>query len=716
MRLSPWTLRRGEGGGGRGTTTKRWECVSEEKKAWTRATTTFPRSARGERARDDGSVGVGGAPKRLRRAGGRARPQEHLHRARHRAQPLRARRCVPKLGQRPTRLRFSRRSRASNPRRGGVSGGTRIPNRPRLFRATTRTGTPRRHLRARLDGLGMLAIDREASLGARGATPPRSEARSGTPSRGLAAGADPESKPPEAPRDERFSGRSPLAAVDANDPRSNVVARGAGDAKSSSRRDTDDARTPAASLDAEVRRADDSARVAGADENEAAPASARAADGHPPRRPRRIRPRAPSSTRRRPRSRVCVVARRTPIASPTNSSRTRTRRYPACAFSSRPRRPPRRARRRRRLEETPPRRFSPSRTASRPSSACFARLRSPARTRGCARRASAPPSRRRRAPRRRRVFAPSTTPRRAEPRRRPRALRWARAAAKEEAEAHWAETIGKANERANAAEAKATALAEEVKRLEERCAKTAEEKEGTRANSSGPANDEASEQSASEHSSMALALALADAKAHDAAASEEVAEARREEAAKEEAEAKLVDATRRARTTRAELERERVKSAAETRRADKAEAERGAGRLRASATSRRCAIASRKSRTGASLWRRRRSGASPRSSATRGRRGRRGDDAGSGRRRWRRRRRRRRRPSPARSGRRRTRRRDRGRRPDAASEAVIAELRLELEREARASAASSAASPSARAPRAATSPPPSARRRTRAPS
>jgi hypothetical protein len=35
---------------------------------------------------------------------------------------------VPKLGQRPTRLRFSRRSRASNPRRGGVSGGTRIPN------------------------------------------------------------------------------------------------------------------------------------------------------------------------------------------------------------------------------------------------------------------------------------------------------------------------------------------------------------------------------------------------------------------------------------------------------------------------------------------------------------------------------------------------------------------------------------------------------------
>ena len=277
MRLSPWTLRRGEGGGGRGTTTKRWECVSEEKKAWTRATTTFPRSARGERARDDGSVGVGGAPKRLRRAGGRARPQEHLHRARHRAQPLRARRCVPKLGQRPTRLRFSRRSRASNPRRGGVSGGTRIPNRPRLsFRATTRTGTPRRHLRARLDGLGMLAIDREASLGARGATPPRSGARSGTPSRGLAAGADPESKPPEAPRDERFSGRSPLAAVDANDPRSNVVARGAGDAKSSSRRDTDDARTPAASLDAEVRRADDSARVAGADENEAAPASARA--------------------------------------------------------------------------------------------------------------------------------------------------------------------------------------------------------------------------------------------------------------------------------------------------------------------------------------------------------------------------------------------------------------------------------------------------------
>ena len=122
----------------------------------------------------------------------------------------------------------------------------------------------------------MLAIDREASLGARGATPPRSEARSGTPSRGLAAGADPESKPPEAPRDERFSGRSPLAAVDANDPRSDVVARGAGDAKSSSRRDTDDARTPAASLDAEVRRADDSARVAGADENEAAPASAHA--------------------------------------------------------------------------------------------------------------------------------------------------------------------------------------------------------------------------------------------------------------------------------------------------------------------------------------------------------------------------------------------------------------------------------------------------------
>ena len=55
-----------------------------------------------------------------------------------------------------------------------------------------------------------------------------------------------------------------MAAVDANDPRSNVVARGAGDAKSSSRRDTDDARTPAASLDAEVRRADDSARVAGA--------------------------------------------------------------------------------------------------------------------------------------------------------------------------------------------------------------------------------------------------------------------------------------------------------------------------------------------------------------------------------------------------------------------------------------------------------------------